>query len=241
MNNRITTILVASLLIGIGVISCISQEVKADDQLPTFGVDFTWSPDPGYYKETMTFEGTASCPDPVTWEWTFQPGSVKKYGNPVTYSWAPYWQSPTPYRVHLKVTNGSGASAGCYKNAPVTIAYDIYGNTYATPLSVPFSGDVTIHVNVWNEALAGNHICPEDYRVTVEIVGIFGENVAWPGNITGPRDLDPGESELDLTTIWTDAHPAGMYRAKVTLDTRFDTDTGDNGPLYSNWFTVRRW
>jgi hypothetical protein len=85
----------------------------------------------------------------------------------------------------------------------------------------------------------GSHICPRDYQITVEVVmGLFNTHVAWPGNITGQDDLGVDETEYDLdTSIWTFAHPEGIYRAKITFDTRYDSDLSDN-IIYSRWFTI---
>ncbi len=201
---------------------------------------FTYSPNPGYYGEDITFTGTAGCSDPVNWTWTFWTGPTHehRYGNPVTYQWSPNWQSPKSYQVSLSVTNSTGVSGGCFGFAQVIISYDLTGDCDAWPPLVSKGNPVTISIEAHN---SGSHICPLGYKITVEIVTwIFEQHVAWPGNLTSEEILKGGAtSDEDFTSVWEYPDQIGTFKAKVTFDPRFDSYLGNN-EVTSYMFTVVR-
>jgi hypothetical protein len=229
-------------VIGLMIISTLfmSFPIKISQATTMWNVNFTYNPDPGYYKEVITFTGTTNCHDPVNWTWTF-PGNVKKYGNPVTYSFAPDWQN-TSYSVTVKVTNTSGDWAEHTRNdVTVKIAFDIYGTVDYSPLYVTVGTNMTFTADIYNAQ--GTHICPAGYTVILEVVKYpFHQHWAWPGNITGPSDISPGGSSGNLYQYWTADYP-GVYQVKITAGTtnqqKFDIKK-DNNVQYSYFFTVFR-
>ena len=237
MKKKLNVLLITISMIAMAFLSSVPQEVKAtpeDPELQMWGVDFTWDPDPGFYKEDITFTGTAGCPDPVYWNWTFQPGSVKRYGNPVDYSWAPYWESPKYYQVLLTVTNGSGASAGRFKNAPVTITYDLTGSATASPVLATTGTWISFDIEAINLD-TDDHFCPLDYDVDVDIFRVLGGKLEDCDELKGRIDLGYLDTE-DLECQWY-AWTRGMFRARIIFDTEFDEYTNNN-VVWSNVFTI---
>lgn len=235
MNYRISKILVVSILVSLAFVSFGPQGAIAPE-VKTWTCTFTFNPNPGYYKETITFTGSAGCSDPIEWKWTF-PGPVYKYGQVVYHSFAPDWEDDS-YSVKLEVTNSSNITQSHIKWVPVNIEYDLTGSAEVSPRIAGTGTTITVDIEAINVYIA-NHYCPLGYEVDVKL---YKYQVFWGYQYFEDVDTLEGECDLayydteDLQTGWY-AWQTGLYKFKIIFDTREDVYTTNNY-IWSDSFSI---
>jgi hypothetical protein len=233
MNKKTIVYAVFVLMIAVGLGS--SFQCKADNPIPPLHnplrPDFTWTPDPGYYKDTIQFTGSCTGGQPpYNYTWTV-PDQEIQWGEEVEFTFEPT-SSPTDYPVRLTVRDSTEPNP-YWKNktqdVEIRILYDIYIQEVDTDIIWFIPDDVIASFTIKNKGDLG--ICP---RFDVEF-RIYTHHLIWqtrePTNFSNTyerrSDLDPGQWVSERINIENPGEPPAWHcyviRAEIT-NAPYDND-----------------
>ena len=165
MNKRITTLIIMSLVIAMGIIPFITSITRAT---PSLQVGWAQNPEPGWYGEAVSLNGYAGggLAPYHGWDWNYN--GIHHYEQNTQYTWYPT-VSPTNYSVSLLVYDSHTPNWFGTNTSPVEIqiAYDVYINTGSTDKTY-YSNMDPIIATVSISCSGSYHMCPY-YNAKVEI------------------------------------------------------------------------
>lgn len=201
------SIIVITMIATTGISGFISSTVaKPPSGWPTYNplrLNFTWSPQPSYYGEEVTFVGTVTNGTPpynFTWKWddmtlnTYDNNNMQGITTKTHFFYL--GDDPRDYNVNLSVKDSSNPtqfSTYRIKIVSIDVLYDIWISYINTEYTLYSHSDPYIKVNLDVTNSVNFYMCPK-YKVELEIYEIV-LGIPIPTGICAEQwgyDLDDG-------------------------------------------------